>query len=295
MTRCAAAGLLMTGAVLAAPPGGATTHAAAGARQTPIFSSRVEIVRVDVLVTDDGHPVAGLGPDDFEVRDNGVRQDISILRLEEIPLNVMLTVDMSASVDGVRLDNLRAAARALLDGLRPDDRAGFIAFNHVVSRVRDVTSSIDDVRAALDQVTPSGATSLIDATYASLTVTDSNLRRGLVVVFSDGLDTSSWLTEEQVVESARRSESIVYAVAVAQRRGSPAFLREISDATGGRLLELDQTDDLPAVFVSVLNEFRQRYLLSYSPRGVDTAGWHALEVRVRRRGADVRARSGYVR
>jgi VWFA-related protein len=263
--------------------------------QTPVFSTRVEMVRVDVLVTRDGHPVAGLRPEDFEVRDNGVLQQVTLVSLEEVPLDVVLTVDLSASVDGERLAHLRAAGRALLDGLRPDDQAALIAFNHAVSRLRDLTSSFGEVRNALDRATPSGGTALIDATFAGVVAGESDTRRGLVVVFSDGVDTSSWLEQDQVIESARRSRAIVYAVAVAQQRGGPQFLREISTVTGGRLLEVERTDDLAGVFVSVLSEFRQRYLLSYAPRGVDTPGWHDLDVRVRRGDVAVRARAGYFR
>ena len=283
----------MTRALIAVA--GLALVAGPGPAQTPVFSSRVEMVRVDVLVTENGRPVLGLGPEDFEIRDNGVRQDVTLVSLEAVPLSVMLTVDLSASVEGDRLGHLRTAGHALLGGLRPDDEAGLIAFNHAVSRLQGLTAVFDDVRAALDRATPTGGTALIDATYASVAVTGSSERRALVVVFSDGVDTSSWLTEAQVVESVRRSEAIVYAVAVAQQREGPKFLRDVSDATGGRLLEVERTDDLSRAFVSVLDEFRQRYLLSYAPRGVDAPGWHTLEVRVRRRSADVRARSGYVR
>ncbi len=263
--------------------------------QAPVFSGRVEMVRLDVLVTAGGRPVTGLTRDDFEVRDNGVLQDVAMLSVDDFPLSVVLTVDLSASVEGERLTNLRAAGRALLDGLRPDDQTSLIAFNHMVSRLREFTSSFGDVRAALDGATPTGGTALIDATYASVIVAPSDTGRGLAVLFSDGLDTTSWLTEAQVLESARRSQTIVYGVAVAQRSSGPKFLRDVSAVTGGRLLEVERTGELAAAFVSVLSEFRQRYLLSYTPAGVDKPGWHAIDVRVRRRGAEVRTRQGYVR
>jgi VWFA-related protein len=266
------------------------------APQQPVFSSRVEMVRVDVLVTKDGHPVTDLRPEDFEVSDNGVLQQVTLVSLEEAPLDVVLTVDLSASVDGERLGHLRAAGRTLLDGLRPGDQAALIAFNHAVSRLRDLTSSVGEVRAALDRAAPAGGTALIDATFAGVVTGESDeARRGLVVIFSDGVDTSSWLEEDQVIESARRSRAIVYAVAVAQQRGGPPFLRDVSAVTGGRLLEVERTADLAGAFVAVLDEFRQRYLLSYAPRGVDAPGWHELDVRVRRDDTTVRARAGYFR
>ncbi|HSG02079.1 MAG TPA: VWA domain-containing protein [Vicinamibacterales bacterium] len=263
--------------------------------QTPVFSGRVEMVRLDVLVTAGGRPVTGLTRDDFEVRDNGVLQDISLLGVDDGPLSVVLTLDLSASVEGERLANLRAAGRALLDGLRPNDQVSLIAFNHMVSRLSRFTSAFGEVRAALDAATPSGGTALVDASFASLVVAESDGRRGLAVLFSDGLDTTSWLTETQAIESARRSETIVYGVAVAQRSGGPEFLRDVTAISGGRMLEVRDADELAGAFVSVLSEFRERYLLSYTPTGVDQPGWHSVDVRVRRRGADVRTRQGYVR
>ncbi|MCU0252216.1 MAG: hypothetical protein MUE61_18615, partial [Vicinamibacterales bacterium] len=85
--------------------------------QNPVFSSKVEAVRVDVLVTEDGKPVRGLRAADFEILDNGVRQTVDIASSEELPLNVVFTFDLSASIVGERLGNLREASRAVLGGL----------------------------------------------------------------------------------------------------------------------------------------------------------------------------------
>ena len=157
--------------------------------QSPVFTSRIEIVRLDVLATQDGHPVPGLAPDDFEVRDNGVRQDVTLVSVEELPLDVTLTVDLSSSVTGNRLRDLRAAGQALLGGLRPNDRAGLVAFNQAVSRLRPLTTASDDVRRALDGAEPSGGTALIDAAFASIVAAEpATDRRNLVVLFSDGVD-----------------------------------------------------------------------------------------------------------
>src|SRR6185295_11328333 len=91
--------------------------------QQPTFSSRVDAVRVDVLVKDRGQVVRGLGPQDFEVRDEGVLQEIDLVRLEQVPLNVVLGLDVSQSVNGERLEHLLNAGNALLDRLNGDDRA----------------------------------------------------------------------------------------------------------------------------------------------------------------------------
>jgi VWFA-related protein len=94
-----------------------------------------------------------------------------------------------------------------------------------------------------------------------------------------------------VLDTARRSDVVVYAVEIGQRRAS--FPRDLGEATGGRVFAIESTKDLSAAFSGILEEFRMRYLISYSPRGVSAGGWHRLEVRVRNRGVTVKARPGY--
>jgi len=110
-------------------------------------------------------------------------------------------------------------------------------------------------------------------------------------VFSDGLDTASWLPAERVLDTARRSDVVAYAVAV-RSPARPEFLRELTSLTGGRLFEVEKTQRLDSSFLDILKEFRQRYLVSYTPRGVAKEGWHKLDVRVKR-GGTVKARPGY--
>jgi Ca-activated chloride channel homolog len=256
------------------------------------FSSRIEAVRVDVLVTEDGVPVSGLTAADFEVRDNGVVQQVDLVSSELIPLNVVLALDLSSSVEGGRLINLREAGGALLDGLTRRDQAGLITFSHVVAQPSRLTDDVDLLRSALTRAKASGGTSLIDGVFAGLMLAESGSGRPLVVVFSDGYDTSSWLREELVLANAQRMDPVVYAVAVG-RGGRHAFLEELTRSTGGRLFSIESTKDLRGTFVRVLDEFRHRYLLSYSLRGVAAAGYHRLDVRVRRRSVTVQARRGY--
>jgi VWFA-related protein len=259
------------------------------ARQT--FTSRIDAVRIDVLVTENGRPLLGLTPDDFEVLDNGVRQRVDLASFEQIPLNVVLALDMSASLQGLRLGHLQTAGNRVLDGLKSGDRAALVAFSHVVSPSQGLTDDLARVRAALDQARGEGMTSLIDATHAGMLLGESDAGRSLLIVFSDGVDTSSWLTADAVLETARRGDVVVYGVEVGQRRAS--FPRDLSEATGGRLFGIESTKDLSATFASILEEFRMRYLISYSPHGVSAGGWHRLEVRVRNRSVTVRARPGY--
>jgi len=265
----------------------------AGEGQNPTFSSRVEAVRVDVLVTEDGKPVRGLRAADFEVFDNGVRQAVDFVSSEQLPLNVVFTFDLSSSIVGDRLDNLREASRAALDGLKAGDQAALVMFNTTVVVGPDLTSRTSLVQAAIDNAEPMGETSLVDASFAGMMVAEADAGRGLVMVFSDGRDTSSWLRPEAVVDVAKRCDAVVYGVASGMARRSE-FLGTLADQTGGRLFKVESTKGLSDVFLEVLDEFRQRYLLSYSPAGVSRDGWHTLTVRVKGRNAAVRARPGYL-
>jgi VWFA-related protein len=121
---------------------------------------------------------------------------------------------------------------------------------------------------------------------------ESDVGRSLVLVFSDGLDSGAWLSADEVLDIARRCDAVVYGVSAGQSPKSD-FLADLSETTGGKLFKVESTKDLSAAFLSVLDEFRHRYVVSYSPRGVSPDGWHQLTVRVKGRNATVKARPGY--
>jgi len=266
---------------------------AAALVQATTFSSRVDVVRVDVLVIDNGKPVLGLTPADFEIVDNGVAQQVELVSFDQVPLNVVLAFDMSNSVEGDRRDRLLTGAGALFGGLKADDQAALVTFSHVVNRGAKLTRDVASVRAALADAEGVGDTALIDGTFAGMMVGESDVGRGLLIIFSDGVDTSSWLPPSSVLDTARRSGIVAYAVSV-RSRIRPVFLEELTSLTGGRLFEVERTQNLDAIFLGVLEEFRHRYLVSYTPRGVSRTGWHQLEVRVKGRRAAVKARPGYL-
>jgi Ca-activated chloride channel homolog len=270
----------------------ALAGSASVAAQSQTFSSKVEAVRVDVLVTDKGRPVRGLLAADFEVLDNGVPQQVELISFEQVPLNLVLVFDMSSSVVGERLEHLRDGARTVLNGLMREDQAALVTFSEAVVRGSDLTTNFEQVRAALKQAGGRGNTALIDAVYTGMMVGESDVGRALLIVFSDGLDTASFLSPDVMLETAKRSDVVVYAVVAG---GSPkvSFLPDLSEVTSGTFYDVGSTQNLGATFVKILNEFRQRYLVSYSPRGVSLEGWHRLEVRVKGRGLDVKARPGY--
>ena len=149
------------------------------------------------------------------------------------------------------------------------------------------------MQAALAAAVSTGQTALVDGTYAGIMVGESDAGRGLLIVFSDGVDTSSWLRADAVLDTAKRADVVVYGVSVVSRL-KPEFLREITSLTGGRMFEIEKTTNLAATFLGILDEFRHRYLVSYTPKGVAKDGWHKLEVRLKNRRATIKARPGYL-
>jgi len=274
----------------------ATLLAASAPQQPPVFRAEVDVVRVEVLVTRKGTPVRGLAAADFEVRDEGRLQVLEPVLEEETPVDAILVLDMSGSVNGPKLEALKAAGRAFLDGLREGEHAALLAFHHEVQLLEPLTADLGAVRRALDRASAGGSTALADAVYSALRLREPGDRRTAIVVFSDGIDNLSWLPASDVVEAASRSNAIVYGVAVhAKDDRKERFLGDVVRATGGRLFEASSERDLRARFLDVLSDIRARYVLSYTPGGIDTAGWHALEVRLRRVKGDVLARPGYWR
>jgi Ca-activated chloride channel family protein len=266
---------------------------AAGLAQQPTFSSRLDVVRVDALVTDNGRPVRGLAPSDFVVLDNGTPQTVDLATFETLPVNVILAFDQSGSVAGERLAQLQQAARAVLGALAPRDQAALVTFSHRVQLRQALTHNAGQIVDAVGISEPGGQTSLFDGVYAGLLVGVNDAARNLVLVFSDGVDTASWLKPEQIIETAKRSDAVVYALSP-KGAGSKEFLRELADQTGGDAMEVESLRELSARFVTILEEFRHRYLLSYSPKGVTGPGWHRLEVRLKNRRATIKARPGYI-
>ncbi len=282
------------------------------------FRSAVDAVSVDVLVTRRGQPVTDLTVADFTLRDSGVEQQIQSLELDEVPITLLLVLDVSGSVGGRGLEQLRAAAGAAGEALRPDDRVGLVTFSDRVRFGLDPSSSADALPTALTRVRAGGATALYDATFTGLTLRERTGARTLMLVFSDGDDTASWLDPREVLDVAQRSDVVVYGVAfdrgpsdsfVTRERQAwiqewfplepdlfrRAYLSRLVSDTGGSLQVSSDLGRLREMFARVVSEFRSRYVLTYVPRGVSDTGWHELEVAVEGRGLEVTARRGYLR
>lgn len=292
----------------------------AGFAVAQTFRSTAEAVRVDVLVKDGNRPVADLTAADFDLRDRGVSQRIESVAFEDVPLSVMIALDISDSLTGQAIEDLRDAASAAVRQLRSADRAALLTFSHRLSLRVPWTEEHAQLHAAFDQVRPDGATSLHDVAFAAVTLRDERPGRPLVLLFSDGQDTSSWLPGQFALDAARRSEAVVYAVGlmsggartvgyrldfrsgvqpaippVAPSALAEPFLSALAADTGGSFLTTDRSDKLRETFVQILNEFRTRYLLTYTPRGVEGGGWHPIEVKLKGKRGSVVARRGYLK
>jgi VWFA-related protein len=258
------------------------------------FSAGVEAVRVDALVTEGNRPVLNLTADDFELRDNGVLQQLTSVEIERVPLSIALAVDNSSSVAGARLERLIGASEELLRYVKTDDRVRLIGFSHIMRRRSIQPGAAPSLGAR--RMTAAGSTGLYDAIHTALLLARTGDARALALVFTDGHDNSSWLTENDLLAAAKRSATVLYVVGLPpSHRVEPSHtaMETLAEATGGRFLIARNDDEIALTFRQVLDEFRQRYLLLYTPAGVAPGGAHKIDVSVRRGGVNVRARSGY--
>jgi Ca-activated chloride channel homolog len=291
-----------------------SSRTAAQQQTAPRFTGGTEAVLVDVLVTRGAKPVPDLKAADFVVIDSGVEQKVELVAVESLPVSLLLALDTSASVRGQSLDHLKAAAKAALGSLRPTDEAALATFAHNLALGAPWTNDRAKLTQAIDAVVAQGSTALSDAAFAAVGMRARARTRTLVLLFTDGDDTASWLSPADVVEAARRSDSVVYGVTLPRQtgaiaatddldkllRGDPRLYRGalvpvLARETGGELLRATDAKELAAVFVDAVSRFNTRYVLSYSPTGVPPTGWHPIEVKVSASGVDVRARRGYAR
>jgi VWFA-related protein len=298
-SRRRALGMGLGMALAATSPGRGQTPPA-----PPVFRSQVEAVYVDVFVTRSGQPVPGLGASDFELRDNGVTQRLELLSAESRPILAVLVFDTSSSMEGERLTALRSAGEAFLGGLRPADQAALVAFSEQITWLAEPTTDKVAVRRALAGLRAEGATSVFDALYAAITMSDRSVRP-LIVLFTDGEDNGSWLDERQLRAMVQRSNALVHVVGwrplPAVRSGSMVLvpsesepaLREIAEASGGRFWGADSPARLQVAFAAVADAMRHRYVLRYQASGQKREGWHRIDVRLRAGKGEVQVRRGY--
>jgi VWFA-related protein len=267
--------------------------------QQPVFRAGVDVIRVDVSVTDHGRSVRGLNADNFVVTDNGAVQPITSVTLEQLPLRVVLLLDTSGSVEGSALTTLVDASRGLVAALHPTDRIAVLTFSGELTLLGGFDAPRATLLDALGRVSAGGTTALHDAlqvAFELVRMDDAKVAaRPLIVVCSDGLDTGSWLSGDDVVQGARRANVVVHAI---DPPGSPTYglvksMDTVAEVSGGRRWSAASERDLKGLFTQTLTEMRDRYLLTFSAPTPVREGWHDLKVTLKHARGDVLARPGY--
>lgn len=251
----------------------------------------MRLVEVYVTVTDSrGEPITGLTAADFSLADEGEPQAITAFAAGEESLALALAVDRSFSMAGPPLAAEKRGAHALFAELRPGDQVMVVAVGSETEVVAPLGADRAAAEAAVDRLEIWGTTPLYDAAGAAIRAIAPARGRRALVLLSDGSDRYSVTPAAALIDQARRQDVIVYPIAIGGRR-PPAFA-ELASVTGGRSFLVEHPRDLAAVLRTIARELRWQYLLGYPPPHAD-GRWHAIEVRVDRPGARVRARDGY--
>jgi VWFA-related protein len=270
--------------------------------QRSFFRSAIELVQVWVTVTTaDGRLATGLTRDDFTIYEDGVEQPITHFSDGRVPVSVGMLVDASDSMRGQAMTDARLAVdRFLGELLDPGDQAFVSIFNHAPKLLSGWTLPPSRLSGALAPVRPSGGTAIYDALGAIAPQFDRRVHpRAAVVVISDGADTASDRSLLQTREALRRSDALVYAIAIdapdalASTRVNPQALREITGPSGGYTEVVRSAADLAPATGRIADELNHKYTLAYAlPRAADDS-WRSIRVRVRAPELTVRFRRGY--
>lgn len=259
------------------------------------FTSSVNLVEVYASVVDTyGQPVRGLRVEDFEVLEDGQAQAISAFTAGDVALTAALALDSSFSMAGPPLSAVKSAARAFVNALRPADDVVVIGIGSEVKVVTAAGSTRVEQLAAVDELRPWGATVLHDAIITAIDAADGSGGRRALVILSDGDDRYSIASAADAIARARRSNVMVYPVALGKSR--PPLFAELSTLTGGRSFHAPSLKGLSEMLITIAAQLREQYLLGYSPsrkEGSDAGEWRSITVRVKNPGLSVRARDGY--
>jgi VWFA-related protein len=258
--------------------------------------ARVDAVLVPVIVTDRGQFVKGLRKTDFEVFEDGVAQPIAAVVSEDGPLDLVLAIDISGSMEH-SLDDVKAAVRQLLTRLRPGDAATLIGFNDtpfiVAEREKDPQTRVK----AVDLLSSWGGTALYDATVQALDLVSREWGRKGVIIFSDGDDRNSMTRRETAMARVQASDAMLYTVGFGMGATLPLLrtsLESYARSTGGRAFFPKSARELDGVFDDIVGELASQYVLSYSSTNLkQDSNWRNIKVQVRKGRYDVRARRGY--
>ena len=270
--------------------------------QVTVFKSSAKIVAVYATVTDDqDRLIPDLTKADFEILDNNVRQDISVFENQSQPITSVVMLDTSGSMtDSLKL--VKAGAEQFLERLLPQDKAQVGAFNDKIQFSGTFTSDRDDLVAALKDIDFGYPTRLYDAIDRSVDRLLEVEGRRVIVLLTDGEDTSSKKGQGEVLDRARQEEVMIYGIGLESRyfngqrqvRTSPdAVLKKMAEETGGGYYRLAASPELSSVFARIALELHSQYVLGFSPATLD-GKVHKLTVSVKRPGMKARARKSYV-
>ena len=273
----------------------------AGSPAAAQFRIESRAVLVDVSVSDGG-PVPGLRHADFELYEEGEPVPFRLLDPASLPVTVLFALDVSASTVGERQRHLGEGAALFAGGLTDRDSCAVVAFAMEPFWIREFAPCGPEVGNDVQTTPPGGATALRDSVILSLATLHREEGRGVLLLFTDAFDNQSWTSDDLVMTVVRGSEALIYSIVARPPRAISFFgptdegyrlVREVSEASGGRLLAVSDDEDLAGAYQEVLEELRTRYVLSFTPNPL-LEGFVPIEVRVKRPGVQVRTRPGYV-
>ncbi len=301
-----AAALVLTAVVVAVHVIGT-----AAVQQQPPFRAGIELVSLNVSVADaTGHYVTDLEQGDFNVFEDGMKQDVTFFTKTNLPIALALMMDTSASMD-TKLPIAQEAAIGFVKRAREQDLTEIIDFDSRVSILVPFTNNPNELEQAIKKTSAGGSTSLYNAVYIALkdlkklvATNVEEIRRRAIVVLSDGEDTSSLLPFDEVLDLAKRSETAIYTIALRSNEGganqSKGFkeaefaLRQLSQETGGRAFFPNQAADLAKVYGQISEELSSQYTLGYTSRNPRRDGaWRRIVVRVNGQQLTARTKQGY--
>jgi Ca-activated chloride channel family protein len=275
--------------------------------QETVFRVDVRLVRLLTTVKNDsGQLVGDLQQGDFQVFDNGVRQDLAVFEHHtEQPLSIALMIDTSAST-GIDLRYETESVNRFLGALfregNPQDAVKLYSFNYDTTSLSGFTRRADLLDHALKGLKCEGGTSLYDALWFAARSLEDREGRHVVIVVTDGGDTTSARNFHQALEAAQMADAVIYPILVVpipndagRNTGGEHALTSLAKGTGGRVFEPTLGEALDQAFAELLRELRTQYLLGYYPKGVPPSKdrFHRLEVKLRRPDLRVLSRSGY--
>ncbi len=296
---------LLCGAATSAPQ---TPASPEQQRPAPAFRVGVEVVSLNVTATDGRNRyVTDLEQADFSVFEDGVKQELTFFNRRPRPIALSLLLDSSASMEQ-HLPMLQAAATNFVRRLKPSDLAQIIDFDSRVDIRQAFTAVQADLEAAIQNTSAGGSTSLHNAIYIALRElrksragSEEDVRRQAIIVFSDGEDTSSLVSFEEVLDLAKRSETAIYSIALrgtdTQSRGfreAEFILRTLAQDTGGRAFFPTKIEDLAGVYGQIADELASQYAVGYTSSNAKRDGaFRRVIVRVSRPSVTARAKNGY--